>query len=315
MISVIVPLYNEEKSLEILYEHLVKNLLQLDKKYEIIFVDDGSTDTSLKILKSLEKKNSSIRIFSFRRNQGKSEALNLGFRVANGNPIVTLDADLQDRPGEIKKLVEKSKQGYDLVSGWRKKRNDTGRIRAGSKLFNTIVRIVWGTKLHDYNCGLKVYTNDLAKSLMLYGGMHRFIPLLAYEQGFRIAEVEVSHDKRQFGKSKYGISKLWKDLPDLFTMMFLTKYGKKPLHFFGLIGGLLLLIGIIILAYLWTIQLQGNSIGRRPLLFVGFFAIISGMQIFFTGFLADLIINATHISQNNNFDIYLHLKYATDKKV
>lgn len=314
MISIIIPLYNEEKSLEILYERLLKSVQKITKSYEIIFIDDGSTDKSLFVLKQLEKKDKSIRIYSFRRNQGKSEALSLGFQVAKGDCIVTLDADLQDRPGEIYKLIEKSQHGYDLVTGWRKNRKHPARIRVISKLFNYIVGFIWKTKLHDYNCGLKVYSRDLAKSLYLYGGMHRFIPLLAYEQGFRVAEVEVSHDKRQFGEPKYGFSKIWKDLPDLFTMMFLTRYGKRPLHFFGLVGTILLLIGIGILLYLWTVQLQGYSIGRRPLLFVGFFAIMSGLQIFFTGFIADLIINATHVPKDGDTDIYMYVKYATDKQ-
>lgn len=312
-ISAIIPLYNEEQSLKILYDRLTKNLRLIDKQYEIIFIDDGSTDTSLSILKQLESKDSSIRIYSFRRNQGKSEALSLGFQVAEGNTMVTLDADLQDRPGEIKKLIEKSKHGYDLVSGWRKDRKDNFRIRFGSKVFNVIVGMVWGTKLHDYNCGLKVYSKELAKSLRLYGGMHRFIPLLAHEQGFRITELEVSHDKRQFGKSKYGFSKIGKDLPDMFTMMFLTRYAKRPLHFFWTIGSLLVCMGMMILMYLWIVQLQGHSIGRRPLLFVGFFVLISGLQIFFTGFLADLIINTTYVPKDGNTHMYRYLKYATEK--
>lgn len=298
MISIVVPLFNEEESLNILYYKLSKEIRKLDRDYEIIFVDDGSTDSSLEILKDIVKKNNKVKIFSFRKNQGKAEALTLGFQKAEGDYIVTLDADLQDKPEEIPDLLEKAKEGnWHLVCGWRKERKDPTKKMLSSKLFNSMVSIFWGLKLHDYNCGLKLYTKEAAKSLSLYGGMHRFIPLLVYEQGFKVTEMAVGHDKRKYGKSKYGFSKIWKDLPDIFTMLFLAKYGQRPLHFFGLVGGFLIMIGAVVLIYLTIIWFMGESIGRRPLLLFGILLLIAGLQIFFTGFLGELIINTSQKHQ------------------
>ncbi len=291
MISFVVPVLNEEESLGDFYKTLLKEILNLDKNYEIIFVDDGSTDGSLTILKQLERKNNNVRIFSFRKNQGKSEALNLGFHRAKGDFIVTLDADLQDRPEEIGKLLEKAKQGFDLVSGWRKNRKDSLKTRLSSKLFNSIIRVFWGVGLHDYNCGLKLYKKDAAKSLNLYGGMHRFIPLLVSEKGFSVAEIPVVHEKRKLGKSKYGFSKIFRDIPDMFTVLFLTRYAKRPLHFFGVAGGVISTIGFFVLLYLTIIHFQGQAIGTRPLLFFGMLLVLAGLQILFTGFLADLTLH------------------------
>lgn len=305
MLSLIIPVLNEKESLRYLYDNLRKTLFD---DYEIIFVDDGSIDASLDMLKDFEKANKKVRVFSFRRTKGKAEALTLGFIKAKGDYIATLDADLQDRPEEIPKLLKKAKEGYELVCGWRKNRRDSLPKVISSKFFNSLVRIFWGLKLHDYNCGLKVYKKEVAKSLNLYGGMHRFIPLLCYQQGFTIAEVEVSHEKRRFGKSKYGISKLWKDLPDIFTMFFLSKYSNKPLHFFGTVGAILLFFGLVILGYLSIVHFQGHAIGRRPLLFLGMLLVLSGFQVVFTGFLADLIINLSHKNNNTEFT----LRYSSD---
>lgn len=232
----------------------------------------------------------------------------MGFIKAKGDYIVTLDADLQDKPEEIQKLLKKAKEGYELVCGWRKNRRDSLPKVISSKFFNFLVGFFWGLKLHDHNCGLKVYKKEVAKSLNLYGGMHRFIPLLVYQQGFTITEVEVSHEKRRFGKSKYGISKLWKDLPDIFTMLFLTRYSHKPLHFFGTVGVILLFFGLVILGYLSFIHFQGHAIGRRPLLFLGMLLVLSGFQVVFTGFLADLIINLSHKNNKTEFT----LRYSSD---
>ena len=294
MISIVVPVFNEEESIKPFYEELLRVVVTLDKEYELIFVDDGSLDRSLDILKGFVGKNNNVRIFSFRKNQGKAEALTFGFQKAQGDYIVTLDADLQDKPKEIFKLIEKAEEGaWDVVCGWRKKRKDPIRKVFSSKLFNSIVSIFWGLRLHDYNCGLKLYSKEAAKSLNLYGGMHRFIPLLAHEKGFGVTEVAVEHGRRKYGKSKYGFSKIWKDLPDIFTMLFLVKYGKRPLHFFGLVGGFLIIIGTIVLMYLTTLWFMGEPIGRRPLLLFGILLVITGLQIFFTGFLAELIINVS----------------------
>jgi glycosyltransferase involved in cell wall biosynthesis len=311
MISVIIPVFNEEESLKVFYKELTKIVPTLDKNYEIIFVDDGSNDGSLDILKSFSSKNRNVKIFAFRINLGKAEALTFGFGKSSGDYVVTLDADLQDKPTEIHKLLGKiKKEKLDLVSGWRKNRKDSFGHVISSKVFNFLADRLWGLRLHDYNCGLKVYVSECAKSLRLYGGLHRFIPLLAYQQGFKVAETAIVHQKRQFGKSKYGISKIWKDLPDMFTMYFLSKYGKRPMHFFGIIGGAFSLIGFLIILYLYIfIHSLGESITSRPLFYFGIISLLGGLQIFFTGFLADLIIN---ISQKRNEEF--SLKYSSEKK-
>ena len=300
MLTVVVPAFNEEESLNVFYNELAKQIQKLDKDYEIIFVDDGSIDSSLEILKKIASKNNRVRIFSFRKNNGKAEALTFGFQKAKGDYIITLDADSQDKPREIFKLIEKAKEGnWDLVCGWRKNRKDSISKVISSKLFNSLASAFWGLKLHDYNCGLKLYSKEAAKSLNLYGGMHRFIPLLANEQGFRVTEIAVEHDERRYGKSKYGFSKVWKDLPDIFTMLFLSKYSKRPFHFFGFMGASLVFVGIMILVYLSILRLQGETIGNRPLLFFGMLLVLSGLQVFFTGFLADLMINLSRQSKTD----------------
>lgn len=326
MISAVIPVFNEEESLEKFYPVLASNLSKLDKDspvgeagYEIIFVDDGSTDRSLEIIKRLKSEkvkglkslgDSHIRIVSFRKNHGKAEALTAGFRMAQGDFIVTLDADLQDRPEEIKKLLDKQKEGFDVVSGWRKDRKDALKTRLSSKLFNFIMGAFWGVHLHDYNCGLKLYTKEVAKSLNLYGGMHRFIPLLAAEKGFSVTEVPVAHEKRLYGKSKYGFSKIFRDIPDMFTILFLTRYAKRPLHFFVMVGGTVSAIGVFILLYLTVLHFQGQTIGERPLLTFGILLVIAGLQVLFTGFLADLIL---HISEKDGDGFREEeLKYKTD---
>jgi len=312
MLSVVVPVFNEEESLQVFYKELLRVAVGLDKDYELIFIDDGSTDSSLEILRDFAKKDNTVRIFSFRKNQGKAEALTFGFQKSLGDYIITLDADLQDKPKEISKLLEKAKdENWDVVCGWRKDRKDSISKVISSRLFNFLAGMFWGLKLHDYNCGLKLYSKESAKNLNLYGGMHRFIPLLAHDQGFTVAEVTVEHDKRKYGKSKYGFSKIWKDLPDIFTMLFLAKYGQRPLHFFGLVGGFLILIGTVVLIYLTTIWFGGESIGRRPLLLFGILLVIAGLQIFFTGFLAELIINSSKRQQRIEREKAI-LKYESD---
>lgn len=308
MLSVVVPVFNEEESVLYFYKELVKQLSILSKEYELIFIDDGSWDKTIEILKNLENKDRNIRIYSFRRNHGKAEAMTFGFQKAKGDLILTLDADLQDKPSEIKKLLDKQKSGYDLVSGWRKERRDSFAKIIFSKLFNFIASLFWGIKLHDYNCGLKLYTKEAAKSLNLYGGMHRFVPLLVAEQGFLVTEVPVIHEVRKYGKSKYNALKVLTQMPDMMTMLFLSKYSKRPLHFFGFIGGFLFTIGIIISIYLSILHFQGEAIGNRPLLLLGIVLIISGIQIGLSGLIADLILNIS--SKKNDGSNYL-LKYKS----
>lgn len=306
MISLIVPLFNEEESLPSFHKELYP-ILKAYKNYELIFVDDGSTDNSLLFLKKFAQRNKRVKIFSFRKNQGKAEALTFAFQKVKGDYIVTLDADLQDRPDQIKKMLAMAKKGYDLTCGWRKNRKDSVQKIISSKIFNYLVGLFWGLHLNDYNCGLKVYSREAAKSLDLYGGLHRFIPLLVYQQGFKICEVPIIHEKRRFGKSKYGFSKLWKDLPDMLTMFFLIKYSLRPLHFFGPAGLTLFLFGIVILIYLTILKLRGEGIGDRPLLFLGILLLLSGLQVLFTGFLADLLINTSHKKGRE-----IPLKYLTE---
>lgn len=315
MLSIVIPVFNEEESLPLFYRELLQELRKLNKAYEIIFVDDGSNDKSLEILKDIASKDKNVSVLSFRKHAGKAEALTFGFQKAEGEYVITLDADLEDRPQEIGNLLDKIKEGYDLVSGWRKDRKHSLIMTIPSKLFNSISGAFWGLKLHDYNCGLKVYRKEVVKNLHLYGGLYRFIPLIAHQLGFRISEIPVVHQKRRYGKSKYGtgLSKIFKNLPDMFTMLFLTKYGKKPLHFFGLIGGIFTFIGIAIIGYLTFIHYVFNeSVGRRPLLFMGMLFVISGFQVFFTGFLADLILNVVSKNQNGENNRSL-LKYSSKK--
>lgn len=313
MISAVIPVYNEEESLLAFYARLKPALSQLSNSHEIIFVDDGSTDSSLTILKKFAKQDTAVRVFSFRRNQGKGEALTLGFQQAKGDRVVTLDADLQDRPEEMHKLTEILSKGYEVVCGWRKDRKDAAKMKIISKFFNYLTGVMWGVKLHDYNCGLKAYTKEAAKSMHLYGGMHRFIPLLADQQGFVVTEVPVVHDVRKFGKSKYGFSKIF-NLPDMFTLLFLTKYGRRPLHFFAAVGSILFLLGLGIFLYLWIDRqlIHHLSIGRRPLFLVSLVMMLAGLQISFSGFLADLMINLTRTPQLTEEGIHHFLRFSSD---
>jgi glycosyltransferase involved in cell wall biosynthesis len=295
MLSIVVPVFNEEESLGNFYKELDESFLKDYEKHEIVFVDDGSADSTLDILKSIAKKNTKVRIYSFRKNRGKSEALSYGLSKAIGECVITMDADLQDPPKEAYKIIGKLKEGYDHVSGWRKHRNDSGIKIVFSKFFNFAVSLLFNFKLHDYNCGLKGYTLAAAQSLRLYGGLHRFIPLLLHQDGFRVCEISVAHNKRKYGKSKYGISKIWKDLPDMFTIVFLLKYSNQPLHFFGVAGLIVFAFGFGILFYLSYLKIiLGNPIGDRPILLLGILLVLSGFQLLFTGFLGDLIINLSH---------------------
>jgi glycosyltransferase involved in cell wall biosynthesis len=312
MLSVVVPVCNEEESLDLFYKRLLAVLPKLNKNYEIIFIDDGSTDASLSYLQKISSKDKHVRVFSFRKNQGKAEALTYGFQKANGDVVVTLDADLQDQPEEIGKLTNKLKEGWDVVTAWRKNRKDAQKMKMISKVWNKMLYLLWGLQLHDYNAGLKAYTKEATKDLFLYGGLHRFIPLLAYQKGFLVTEVAVDHASRKYGKSKYGFSKI-KDLPDMFTVIFLSYYGKRPSHFFGLVGGLLFIAGVVMLVYLTGLHFfLHQSVGDRPVWSIGIFFTLVGIQVGFTGFLADLILN---ISQNNRLkDLSSYpIKYSSDK--
>lgn len=290
--SIVVPVYNEEESLQAFFDAVDSSLKKQGVSYEMLFIDDGSNDSSLEILKKIEKKNSHVRIFSFRRNLGKSSALTLGFRKAVGDYIVTLDADLQDDPDDISGMIEKLQdENLDLVSGWRKNRSDSFLKVVSSRIFNLLMSFLFSVRVHDLNCGLKVYRSDAAGSLNLYGGMHRFIPIIVREMGFRIGEYVVKHHSRKYGISKYSSTKIFSDIPDLFTIYFIMKYNNRPLHFFGKFGGLVFLIGFIILLYLSVLWLYGVTIGDRPLLLFGVLLFITGIQVISTGLIADLVVN------------------------
>lgn len=297
-LSVVIPVYNEEESVRMLWKELKTALVALKKSYEVIFVDDGSTDKTRELLLAIQKKEKNIRAYSFRRNTGKSAAFMLGFKKATGAYIATLDADLQDDPHSIKPLMDTLiKKNYDLVAGWRKKRQDPQLKVYSSKLFNSVVSHLFGLKIHDLNCGLKLYKSHVAKDLHIYGGMHRFIPIILSEMGYRVGEREVIHHARRYGVSKYKFTKIVTDIPDFFSIYFLTRYTRRPLHFFGKLGGALFIIGFVILSYLSLLHFMGEAIGRRPLLFLGILLIILGIQTVFTGLLADLIVN---IGSKNN---------------
>jgi len=289
--SIVVPVYNEAESLDELLLS-VDSAMPRGQDYEIVFVDDGSTDGSFQKLKTLADSRPGIRLFSFRRNLGKSAALTCGFQHAAGRWIVTLDADLQDDPLNIAMMHQHlEREDLDLVSGWRKSRRDSLLKVISSKIFNLLViRTLFGVPFHDLNSGLKLYRAEVARALMLYGGMHRFIPLILSDMGYRVAEVPVSHRERKYGRSKYSPLKMLSASPDLLTTFFLMKYMGRPLHFFGRIGLTLFGIGFITLCYLTYLWLGSTPIGSRPLLSLGVLLVLIGGQIVLTGLLADLIL-------------------------
>ena len=285
----VIPLFNEEESLSELYQGIVEELSSRSGDLEILFVDDGSTDGSFSTLKRLQERDSRIRIIRFRRNFGKSAALAAGFQRARGEVVVTMDADLQDRPQEVGKLLDHLEQGFDLVSGWKVKRRDPWRKRAASRVFNFVTAFLTGVPLHDLNCGLKAYRREVIREVKVYGEMHRFIPVLASYRGFRIGEIPVDHAPRAYGRSKYGASRFLGGFFDLLTVIMLTRYNSKPLHVFGILGVVLLLAGFSIQAYLTAGWLQGRWIEDRPLFMLGILLLIMGVQFIFFGLLAEMI--------------------------
>lgn len=292
-ISVVVPLLNEEESLPELCNWIVKVAHNEGLSYEIIFIDDGSTDGSWKVIENLAKENPSVKGIKFQRNYGKSAALNEGFKMAVGEVIITMDADLQDSPDEIPELRRMIlEENYDLVSGWKKRRHDPITKTIPSKFFNWVTQKASGIKLHDFNCGLKAYRKKLVKSIEVYGEMHRYIPLIAKWAGFyKIGEKVVEHRPRQYGKSKFGIERFVNGFLDLMTIMFVGRFGKKPMHFFGSWGTIFFIIGFSIFLYLTISKFFFDQTGltQRPLFFFAIMAMIIGTQLFVTGFLAELI--------------------------
>jgi len=292
-ISIVIPLFNEEESLPELMEWIDKVMNQNSFKYEVIFVDDGSKDKSWEVIENLASKFSTVRGEKFRRNYGKSAALSVGFDKAQGEVVITMDADLQDSPDEIPELHKMiTKDGFDLVSGWKKKRHDPLGKRIPSKFFNGVTRRISGIQLNDFNCGLKAYKKDVVKNIEVYGEMHRYIPVISKWAGFdKIGEKVVAHQARKYGTSKFGLERLVNGFLDLMSITFVGKFGKRPMHFFGALGTLFIVIGFIILLYLSVekLFLSTAGIATRPLFYFGILTLIIGTQLFVTGFLAELI--------------------------
>jgi glycosyltransferase involved in cell wall biosynthesis len=290
-ISVVIPLLNEVESLPELHR-LLTETLQAYAAYEIIFVDDGSRDGSLKVLQELHAADTHVRVISFRKNYGKSAALSVGFARARGEYIVTMDADLQDDPAEIPNLMRKAEEGWDLVSGWKKVRHDPMGKTLPSKLFNFVTGLMSGLRLHDFNCGLKIYRHEVVEELPVYGEMHRFLPALAHFDGYRVTEIPVKHHPRKYGKTKFGASRFLNGFLDLVTVLFLVKYLKKPLHLFGLAGLGLGMAGFLILGWLSWGWFHGIWIGNRPIFFLGFLLLVFGAQVFSLGLIAEMMTRA-----------------------
>ena len=294
-VSVVIPLLNEEGSLPELAERLEDVLKRVSPNtWEVIFIDDGSTDDSFAVLSRIHTQNKRFKVVRFRRNYGKSAALAVGFNDAVGDIVVTMDADLQDDPNEIPSLVEKISQGFDLVSGWKRKRYDPWHKTLPSKLFNNVTSLMSGVRLHDFNCGLKAYRKEVVKTIQVYGEMHRYIPALAYWEGYNVTEMVVQHHPRKHGVSKFGMSRFLKGFLDLLTVMFTTRYVKRPLHFFGTVGALIALIGFatdVWLAVEWFLGL--TSLSNRPLALFGVAMIIVGVQLISIGLIGELIVKNT----------------------
>ncbi|HLP11858.1 MAG TPA: glycosyltransferase family 2 protein [Flavobacteriales bacterium] len=295
-ISLVIPLYNEEESLPELCAWIKRVCDANNYSYEILLIDDGSTDKSWEIVEGLSKENSNVKGIKFRRNYGKSAALNVGFEACTGNVVITMDADLQDSPEEIPGLYNMVMvDGFDLVSGWKEKRYDPITKTLPTKLFNWATRRMSGIKLHDFNCGLKAYKSKVVKNIEVIGEMHRYIPVIAKWAGFKkIGEKSVAHQARKYGKSKFGLERFINGFLDLFTITFISRFGKKPMHFFGAIGTIMFFIGFVLVMWMGIDKLFFNTAGKllaqRTEFFLAMFVMIIGTLFFIGGFLAELII-------------------------
>lgn len=294
-ISVVVPVFDEEGSLRELHRRLSEVMSGLGRSYEIIYIDDGSRDQSLSILKAIHDDDPRVGVVSFRRRYGKSAALAVGFGEARGGIVVTIDADLQDDPREIPRLIRELDLGYDLVSGWKKHRKDPLSKTIPSRIFNWVTAKVTGLRLHDINCGLKAYRRAVIDEIHLYGELHRFLPVFAHKESFKVGEIVVSHHPREFGKTKYGVRRFLHGFLDLLTVIMITGYTRSPLHFFGTVGILFSAAGVAINSVLVYFKFRyGNIQGRTPLLMLGVLLVILGFQIISTGLVAELITRMGH---------------------
>lgn len=290
-VSIVIPLLDEEESLNELHQRIVEVCTSHDFTYEIIFVDDGSRDQSYQVIQDLAAKDENVKALRFRKNYGKSAALSAGFRQVRGQFVFTMDADLQDDPAEIPGMIAKAKEGFDLVSGWKKHRHDPLEKRLPSKFFNKVTALLTGIPIHDFNCGLKVYRRAVTQDIQVYGELHRFLPVLAKWQGYRIGEKVVQHHARQHGVSKFGLARYYRGFFDLLTVLFITRFLKRPMHLFGGLGTISAFIGFIILGYLSIGWFMGHPIGQRPLFFLGILMVIVGIQFFTMGFIGEMITN------------------------
>ncbi len=305
-LSFIIPVLNEEQSLQPLYSEILENIENC--KHEIIFIDDGSNDGSFAVMQELSAKDKNVKIIKFRKNFGKAASLDAGFEAAKGDIIFTMDADLQDDPKEIINFIKKIEQGYDLVSGWKKKRKDPIHKTFPSKLFNAITAKFFRLKLHDYNCGFKAYRKEVIKELDIYGEMHRYIPALADSKGFKITEIPVNHRPRKFGKSKYGIERYIRGFLDLLTVKLVTSYTHSPLYLFGRIGTTFSVIGFLIGLYLTIMKFWFHQpLYNRPLLYLSILLIMLGLQFFSIGLIGELLVNQNR-KQNKSKTISIEKK-------
>lgn len=294
-VSYVIPVKDEEESLEELYSRIRSVSENLSIPFEIIFIDDGSSDKSFFVLKSISEKDNRVKIIRFRRNFGKASALSAGFEKAKGDIVITLDADLQDDPKEIPKFIRLIEEGYDVVSGWKKERKDPISKRLPSKIFNKLTSFLTGVDIHDFNCGFKAYRREVVENLEIYGELYRYIPALAQAKGFKVGEVIVEHHPRRYGKSKYGWERIVKGFLDLFTVVFITRFLKRPMHFFGGTGLFFFVFGFIINLGLTIYKFTtGALIGNRPLLLFGVLLMILGVQFLSIGLLGEMINNVTH---------------------
>jgi glycosyltransferase involved in cell wall biosynthesis len=289
VVSVVVPVHDEERTVALLFDELQSALDPLGQPWETVFVDDGSTDGSFAALTRLHDAHDNVRVVRLRRNFGKAAALAAGFANAEGDIVVTIDADLQDDPAEIPRLLAKLDEGFDLVSGWKAHRRDPITRRALSRIFNWVTGRVSGLRLHDLNCGLKAYRAEVVQGLRLYGELHRFIPVLAHYRGHRIAELPVNHRPREHGRSRYGVERYIRGFLDLLTVSFIGRYRYRPLHLFGGLGLGLGALGMAVLVYLTVLKIGGEAIGRRPLLILGVLLVVVGLQFFSLGLISELI--------------------------
>ena len=306
-LSIVIPAYNEEDSIKPLYDEIKASVAKLIKNhkiqdYEILFVNDGSSDNTEKNIVKLTA-DKRVKLISLRKNFGKSKALQIGFQHVCGDIIVTMDADLQDDPAELANFIAKLDEGYDMVSGWKFNRLDPLEKTLPSKLFNFVTSKVSGIKIHDFNCGFKAYRKEVVKSLNIYGEFHRYIPVLALRNGFKITEITVKHHKRQFGKSKFGMERYLRGMFDAVSALFLLKFYDKPMYFFGKIGLGLLMVGFLICSYLAALWFAGYAIGGRPLLILGVLFILVGFQSFSLGLIANIIID--NVDKRGNNDVLI----------